>query len=65
MDRLGWEEKTNRLHDLSQRDKTQRRGFAKGTPDERKKEWLARRVENGVVTLFCVDDPVSEKETPF
>lgn len=65
MGRLGWEEKTNRLHDLSQREKTQRRGFAKGAPDERKTEWLARRVENGVVTLVCVDDPASEKATPF
>ena len=65
MDRLGWEERTNRLHDLSQREKTQRRGFAKGTPDERKTEWLARRVENGVVTLFCVDDTGAAEDTPF
>ncbi|WP_299865664.1 virulence-associated E family protein [uncultured Hoeflea sp.] len=65
MDRLGWEEKTNRLHDLSQQDKTQRRGFAKGTPDERKTEWLARRVENGVVTLFHIDDPALEQDSPF
>lgn len=65
MDRLGWEEKTNRLHDLSQREKTQRRGFAKGTPDERKTEWLARRVENGVVTLFRIDDSASDENSPF
>lgn len=65
MDRLGWEERTNRLHDLSQREKTQRRGFAKGTPDERKTEWLARRVENGVVTLFCIDDTGAAEDTPF
>jgi len=65
MDRLGWEERTNRLHDLSQREKTQRRGFAKGTPDERKTEWLAQRVENGVVTLFCIDDTGAAEDTPF
>ncbi|MEQ8657166.1 MAG: virulence-associated E family protein [Hyphomicrobiales bacterium] len=65
MDRLGWEEKTNRLHDLSQREKTQRRGFARGTPDERKTEWLARRVENGVVTLFRIDDSASDENSPF
>lgn len=65
MDRLGWEEKTNRLHDLSQQEKTQRRGFARGTPDERKTEWLARRVENGVVTLFHIDDPALEQDWPF
>lgn len=65
MDRLGWEEKTNRLHDLSQQEKTQRRGFAKGTPDERKTEWIARRVENGVVTLFHIDDPALEQDWPF
>jgi predicted P-loop ATPase len=65
MDRLGWEEKTNRLHDLSQRDKTQRRGFAKGAPDERKTEWLARRVENGVVTLLRVDDTGTAEDSPF
>lgn len=64
MDRLGWEEKTNRLHDLSQREKTQRRGFARGTQEERKTEWLARRVENGVVTLFRIDDSASEN-SPF
>jgi hypothetical protein len=65
MDRLGWEEKTNRLHDLSQRERTQRRGFAKGTQDERKTEWLARRVENGVVTLSRVDYPASGEDWPF
>ncbi|SMF42297.1 Predicted P-loop ATPase and inactivated derivatives [Xaviernesmea oryzae] len=65
MDRLGWEEKTNRLHDLSQRERTQRRGFAKGTQDERKTEWLARRVENGVVTLSRVDYPASGEDSPF
>ncbi|MEQ8451894.1 MAG: virulence-associated E family protein [Nitratireductor sp.] len=65
MDRLGWEEKTNRLYDLSQREKTQRRGFAKGTPDERKTEWLARRIDNGVVTLFCVDDTGTAEDSPF
>ncbi len=65
MDRLGWEEKTNRLHDLSQREKTQRRGFARGTPDERKTEWLARRVEHGVATLFRIDDPALEQDSPF
>lgn len=65
MDRLGWEEKTNRLHDLSQREKTQRRGFARGTPEERKTEWLARRVENGVVSLFRIDDSASDEDSPF
>lgn len=65
MDRLGWEEKTNRLHDLSQREKTQRRGFARGTPDERKTEWLARRIENGVATLFRIDDLALEQDSPF
>lgn len=65
MDRMGWEEKTNRLHDLSQREKTQRRGFARGTPNERKTEWLARRVENGVATLFRIDDPALEQDSPF
>lgn len=65
MDRLGWEEKTNRLHDLSQRERTQRRGFAKGTQDERKTEWLARRVENGAVTLSRVDDSTSGGDSPF
>lgn len=65
MDRLGWEEKTNRLHDLSQQEKTQRRGFARGTPDERKTEWLARRVENGVVTLFRIDHSASDENSPF
>ncbi|MCZ4291348.1 virulence-associated E family protein [Hoeflea alexandrii] len=65
MDRLGWEEKINRLYDLSQREKTQRRGFARGTADERKTEWLARRVENGVATLFCIDDPALEQDSPF
>ncbi|EXL09420.1 virulence-associated E family protein [Aquamicrobium defluvii] len=65
MDRLGWEEKINRLHDLSQREKSQRRGFARGTQDERKTEWVARRVENGVVTIFRIDGSASEEDSPF
>ena len=65
MDSLGWEEKTNRLHDLSQQEKTQRRGFAKGSQGERKTEWLAKRIDKGVVTLARVDGPASEEEPHF
>ena len=65
MDRIGWEEKTNRLYDLSRREKIQRRGFAKGTPDEHKTEWLALRVENGVVTLVCVDGTDTAEDSTF
>ena len=48
-----------------QREKIQRRGFAKGTPDGRETEWRAWRVENGVVTLFCVDDTGAGEDTPI
>lgn len=65
MERLGWEEKTNCLHDLSQSEQTQRRGFAKGSLDERKTEWLARRVDNSVVTLIRINGSGSEREPPF
>ena len=65
MDSLGWEEKTNRLHDLSQQEKTQRRGFARGSQGERKTEWLAKRIDKGVVTLARVDGPASEEEPHF
>lgn len=65
MGRLGWEEKTNRLFDLAQTERTQRRGFARGSMDERKTEWLAKRVEGGVVTLGRVVEPASTEATPF
>lgn len=65
MDRLGWEEKTNRLHDLSQTEQTQRRGFARGALDERKTEWIAKRVDNGIVTLTRIDGSGSQQEPPF
>ncbi len=65
MDRLGWVENIYRLHDLAQIEKKPRRGFAMGTPDERKTEWLAKRLELGVVTLLPVDGSVPENEPPF
>lgn len=65
MDRLGWEEKTNRLHDLAQQEQTQRRGFARGTQEERKVEWLARRVENRVVTLCCIGGSAPKEGSPI
>lgn len=65
MDRLGWEEKTNRLYDLGQTERTQRRGFAKGTKKERKTEWLAKRIDGGVVALVQVADDDLSDGTPF
>ena len=65
MARLGWKDCTNRLYDLAQREQTQRRGFARGTLDERKAEWLAQRVERGVPTLLPLTDSAAREEPPF
>ncbi|PWJ81660.1 DNA primase RepB-like protein [Pseudaminobacter salicylatoxidans] len=65
MARLGWEDRTNRLYDLAQREQTQRRGFARGRLDERKVEWLAKRGEGGMTTLVPLTNPAAQKEPPF
>ncbi len=48
---LGWDYGTHRLHDLGKREKAQRKGFARGSVDERKFEYIAQRVEGGVVII--------------
>lgn len=48
---LGWDYGTHRLHDLGQRVKAHRKGFARGNADERKTEYIAQRVDGGVVVI--------------
>ncbi|MFC2970025.1 hypothetical protein [Acidimangrovimonas pyrenivorans] len=52
---LGWDYGTHRLHDLGRSDKAQRKGFARGSADERKVEYIAHRREDGIVVIrsFC------------
>lgn len=61
---LGWDYGIHRLHDLSKREWTQRRGFARGNLDERKVEYIAQRTEGGVVVITCLDAR-PDKEPPF
>jgi len=61
---LGWEEGTHRLHDLGRGEKRQRKGFARGNADERKREYLAQRLNSGVVVLNRASAQ-SEGDPPF
>lgn len=61
---LGWDYGTHRLHDLGRQDKAQRKGFARGSPDERKVEYIARRIEGGIVVIDRLDGQHDE-EPPF
>ncbi|WP_439524186.1 VapE domain-containing protein, partial [Marivita sp.] len=51
MKRLGWDSGTHRLHDLGKREKGPRKGFARGNAEERKTEFIAERVDGGVVII--------------
>lgn len=64
MTKLGWEYGTQRLHDLSGRVKTQRKGFARGGDDDRKREFIAKRMDGGGVVLLPVRG-ASDDEPPF
>lgn len=48
---LGWVYGTHRLHDLGKLEKAQRKGFARGDADERKIEFIAQRIDGGVVVI--------------
>ncbi|MCG6557075.1 hypothetical protein MB818_02610 [Ruegeria sp. 1NDH52C] len=60
---LGWDYGTHRLHDLGKREKAQRKGFARGDANERKIEFIAQRMEGGVVVIVPLD--VRYDEPPF
>jgi predicted P-loop ATPase len=61
---LGWDYGTHRLHDLGRREKAQRKGFARGSTEERKVEYIARRIEGGIVVISHVDAR-PDSEPPF
>ena len=61
---LGWDYGTHRLHDLGKIEKTQRKGFARGDADERKTEFIARRIDGGMVVIVPLDTRY-EDEPPF
>jgi predicted P-loop ATPase len=61
---LGWDYGTHRLHDLGRREKGQRKGFAHGSTDERKVEYIACRIEGGVVVIDRLDGQHGE-QPPF
>lgn len=60
---LGWDYGTQRLHDLGKLDKAQRKGFARGSAEERKTEFIAQRVDGGVVVIAPLD--ARYDEPPF
>lgn len=62
---LGWEYGTHRLHDLGRTRRTQRKGFACGTPNERKVEWIAKRGEGGIAVLVRAGEGESDGASPF
>ena len=55
MARLGCDYGTHRMHDLGRRDKAQRKGFARGYADEPKVEYVARRIDGGIVVIDRLD----------
>jgi predicted P-loop ATPase len=61
---LGWDYGTHRLHDLGKREKAQRRGFARGNVEDRKTEFIAQRVEGGVVIITQLSGR-HDDEPPF
>lgn len=61
---LGWDYGTHRLHDLGKLEKAQRKGFARGDTDERKTEFIAQRMDGGVVVIVPLDTRY-EDEPPF
>jgi predicted P-loop ATPase len=65
MERLGWEYGSHRLHDLAQTGAAPRKGFARGSEDERKAELIARRVEGSIVALARVKGDSAETNPPF
>ena len=60
----GWDYGTHRLHDLGRRDKAQRKGFARGEVAERTVEYIARRIDGGIVVIDRLDGQHGE-EPPF
>ena len=61
---LGWDYGTHRLHDLGKLEKAQRKGFARGDADERKTEFIAQRMDGGVVVIVPLDARHGD-EPPF
>lgn len=64
MSGLGWEYCTQRLHDLGQQNKAQRKGFARGDADERKVEFLAQPKPGGITMIVTLESSTKE-EPPF
>lgn len=64
MERLGWEAGKQRLFDLTGTSRDPRQGFARGTPKEREAEWIAKKVESGLIALVPVDAKKGDS-TPF
>ncbi|MEM7440592.1 MAG: virulence-associated E family protein, partial [Pseudomonadota bacterium] len=60
---LGWEYKIYRLNSVGGSDVKPRRGFARGTPEERKVELVAERLDGGMYTIVRLTD--DEGEMPF
>lgn len=61
---LGWDYGTHRLHDLGKLEKAQRKGFARGDTNERKTEFIAQRMDGGVVVIVPLDAQ-QDDEPPF
>lgn len=55
MAKLEWDYGVHRLHDLGRREKIPRKGFARGDADERKVEYVARRIDGGIVVIDRLD----------
>lgn len=58
---LGWGYGTHRLHDLGKRQKTPRKGFACGSAEERKTEYICQRIEGGIVVVTQLHDQIDEE----
>lgn len=59
MERLGWDYGNHRLSDLAQTSRASRKGYARGTREEREVEWVAEKRDGRVVLL-----PAKKRDRP-
>lgn len=65
MTALGWDYGVHRLQNLGRSERSPRKGFARGAPDEQKTEWIAKRGEGGIPILALADGSNADGDSPF
>lgn len=65
MTALGWDYGVHRLQNLGRSERSPRKGFARGTSNEQKTEWIAKRGEGGIPILVLADGSNADGDSPF